>query len=57
MSIINKIAWKNSGIEAINDFDANRKYFWLNGKHIETGIRHSNLPVVRNKYDPKYKKC
>ena len=44
------------GIEVINDIDVNSIYFKLNEKHIETGMGHSNLPVVTNKYDPKYKK-
>ena len=56
MTIISKIAWKNSGIEVINDNDVKSVYFWLNVSYIETGIWHSNLPVVTNKYDPKYKK-
>ena len=41
-------------IKAINDNDANSIYFWLNKKHIETGMRQSHLPVVTNKYDLKY---
>ena len=57
MTIISKIAWKNSGVEVIDDTYVNSRYFWLNEKHIETKIGHSNLPVVTNKYDPMYKKC
>ena len=34
------------GIEVINDIDVNSIYFKLNEKHIETGMGHSNLPVV-----------
>ena len=30
---------------------------WLNEKHLEQKMRHSNLPFVTNKYDPIYKKC
>ena len=55
MTTISKIAWKDSGVEVINDIDANSIYFWLNENHIETRIGHSNLPVVTNKYNPKYK--
>ena len=41
--------------EVIDDIDVNSIYFWVNEKHIKK-IGHSNLPVVSNKYDPKYKK-
>ena len=54
MTIISKIAWKNSGVEKNDDMDVNN--FWRNDKHIETKIGYSNLPVVTNKYDPEYKK-
>ena len=57
MAIISNITWKNNSIEAINDIYVNSRYFWLHEKHIETKIEHSNLPVVTNKCDPKYKKC
>ena len=58
MTIISKIAWKNSGVEVFDDIDVKGViYFWLNEKHIETKIGHSNLPIVTNKYDPEYKKC
>ena len=30
---------------------------WLNEKHIETQLEHSNLPDIRNKCDLRYKKC
>ena len=53
MSIISKIAWKNSGVKAINDIDVNSRYFWLNEKCIETGTGYSNLPAVTSKYDEK----
>ena len=56
MAIIIKITWKNNRIETINDIDVNSRYFWLNEKHIETKIGHSNLPLITNKYGPKYKK-
>ena len=42
MTITSKIAWKSNGVEVINDIDTNRRYFWLNGKHIETKIGHLN---------------
>ena len=54
-SIINKIAWKNSSLEVIDDTDVNCIYFWLNERHIEIKIWHSNLPVLTNKYNPEYK--
>ena len=57
MATISKIAWKNKGVEVIDDIEANSIYSWLNDKHIETGIGHSNFPVVTKKYDPEYKKC
>ena len=55
--IISKSAWKSSGVEVIDDIYVNSRYSWLNEKHIETKIGHSNLPVVTNKYDSMYKKC
>ena len=30
---------------------------WLNEKHIETKLEHSNLPAIKNKCDLMYKKC
>ena len=30
---------------------------WLNKKHIETQLEHSNLPAITNKRDLMYKKC
>ena len=51
-----KETWKKCGIEVIIDIYINSIYFWLNEKHIETGMGHSNLPIVTNKYGPKYKK-
>ena len=30
---------------------------WLNEKHIQTQLKHSNLPAHTNKCDPMYKKC
>ena len=56
MTIIRKIAWKNSVVEVIDYIDVNSIYFWINDKHIETRTEHSNFLVVTNKYDPKYKK-
>ena len=55
MSLIPKETWKKCGTEVINDIDTNSIYFWLNEKHIETGMGHSNLAVVTNRYDQKYK--
>ena len=57
MAIISKISWKNIDVEVINDIDVNSIYFWLNEKHVETKIGHSNLTDVINKYDLNYKKC
>ena len=56
MPFISKHTWNRGGIEVIDDTDVNSIYFWLNEKNLERKIRHSNLPVVTNKYDPKYKK-
>ena len=56
MAIINKITWKNNGVEVIDHVGVNNRYFWLNENHIEIKICHSNLPVVTNKYDLEYKK-
>ena len=56
MTIIRKIAWKNSDAEVIDYIDVNSIYFWINDKHIETRTEHSNLLVVTNKYDSKCKK-
>ena len=56
MIAISRIPWKNSGVEIINDIDVNNIHFWLNEKHIKTGLGHSNLQAVTNKYDPKYRK-
>ena len=30
---------------------------WLNEKHIETQLEHSNLPAITNKCDLMYAKC
>ena len=59
MTIISKIAKKkkNSDVEVIGDIDVNSIYFWLNKKHTETKVGHSKLPVITNKYGPKYNKC
>ena len=57
MTITSKIAWENSSIEGINYINVNSIYFYLNEKHIETGIVHSNLSVITNTFDQKYKKC
>ena len=57
MSLIPKETWKKCGIKVIIDTDAKSIYFWLIEKHIETRMGHSNLPVVTNRYNQKYKKC
>ena len=49
MAIINKITWKNNGVEVIDHVGVNNRYFGLNENHIEIKIYHSNLPVVTNK--------
>ena len=49
ISMIWKTPWKNSVVKAVVYNDVNGIYIWLNEKHIETGIGHSNLPVVTNK--------
>ena len=43
-----------NGIEAIARKNCE---LWINEKHLEQRMGHSNLPVVTNKYDPMYKKC
>ena len=30
--------------------------FWINERHLQQKMGHSNLSVVTNKYDPMYKK-
>ena len=57
ISMIMKTTRKNSGVKVIDYNDVNGIYFLLNEKHIETGTGHSNLPVITNKCDQKYKKC
>ena len=54
--IVSKIACKNGNVKVIDDFDVNKIYFCLNEKHIEIKKGYSNLPVVTNKCDTKYKK-
>ena len=51
MSLIPKETWKKCGIKVIIDTDAKIE------KHIETRMGHSNLLVVTNRYNQKYKKC
>ena len=57
MTTISRIARENSGAEVIDDIDGYSIYSWLNEKHKEAGIGHSNLPAVTDKYDSEYKKC
>ena len=50
---VSKKADGNKGIEVVVDGIGT---LWLNEKHIEEKLGHNNLPVIRNKYDPVYKK-
>ena len=43
MTTISRIARENSGAEVIDDIDGYSIYSWLNEKHKEAGIGHSNL--------------
>ena len=52
--ILAKKKYENSDIEVI--VDGIGMLWWLNEKHIEDKLGHKNLPVIRNKYDPVYKK-
>ena len=50
---ISKTTYENNGTEVIVDgIDT----LWLNEKHIEEKLGHENLPAIKNKYDPVYKK-
>ena len=48
---ITKEKWKENDVEVIADKNGE---LWLNEKHTESKIGHSNLPVATNKYDPMY---
>ena len=49
---ISKNAWRKNGVEVIV-FNGKK---WLNEKHVEEQLKHSNLPAVTNQYDPELKK-
>ena len=48
---ITKETWKKCGVEVIIFNDKK----WLNEKHIEDQLKHSNLPAVKKNKDKKYK--
>ena len=50
---ITKETWEKNDVEVIA-FNGKK---WLNEKHIETRLEHSNLPAITNKCDLMYKKC
>ena len=52
MTEITKQTWEKDGVEVI--FFKGKK--WLNEKHIEIQLEHSNLPTITNKYPLKLKK-
>ena len=54
MADIIKETWGKNGIEAIVSKNGE---LWINEKHVEQSMGHSNLPVVTSRYDPMYKKC
>ena len=49
---LQKKTWEKNGVEVIR-FNGKK---WLNEKHIETQLKHSNLVVVTNKYSSDLKK-
>ena len=50
---ISETTYENNDTEVIVDgIDT----YWLNEKHIEEKLGHKNLPAIKNKYDPVYKK-
>ena len=51
--ILKKTTYENNDIEVIV---AGIGMLWLYEKHIEEKLGHKNLPVIKNKYDPVYKK-
>ena len=52
MSFITKKTWQNNGVEVI----VFNKEKWLNKKHIEEQIRHSNLSYITRQYSLKFRK-
>ena len=53
MNKITKETWGKNGVEVIV-FNGKK---WLNEKHIEIQLQHSNLPAIANKCDLMYKEC
>ena len=53
MSFIAKETWQKNGVEVII-FNEKR---WLNEKHIEVQLQHSNLPHITNQYSSELKAC
>ena len=49
---ITKETWKKCGVDVIIFNDKK----WLNEKHIEDQLKHSNLPAVTNQYPSEFKK-
>ena len=52
MSFIAKETWHKNGVEVII-FNEKK---WLNEKHIEVQLQHSNLPHITNQYSLELKK-
>ena len=52
MSFIAKETWQKNGAEVII-FNEKK---WLNEKHIEVQLQHSNLPHITNQYSSELKK-
>ena len=44
---------ENNGVEEITD---NLNTLWVNERHVQKQLGHTNLPAVTNKYDEEYKK-
>ena len=53
MDFITKETYENDNIEVIVD---DNDTLLLNEKHIEEKLGHKNLIVIKNKYDPIYRK-
>ena len=51
--ILAKKIFENNDIEVIVDVTGT---LWLNERHLEEKLGHKYLPVIKNKYDPVYKK-
>ena len=50
---ITKEMYENNGIEVIID---NLNTLWLNERHVQKQLIHTNLPAVTNKYKRKLQK-